>query len=293
MKHTDIPEDSKSRRASANPPLLSDHTGLVHDHSFSPFLPTYYNDSHLFSTCSADCTIKIWKIRQKDQTIHGHVENPQSDVFTLRGHEKKVNTGDFHPSVNHLYVSSSTDNTLRIWDLQMQKDQIVLRDDFDDLVQSWDWSQTASVLYTSCRDTVARVYDPRTKYAIVVRCICNLVLILLEYFCNVILFEIILIPHSLVKHMTERRVSELSAPTPINSSPLALISPVQENTPCGISARACVRGLWFVSPYPIRPPPNSSPSTTHPHTCFIWAERATLKCVSMKSMPIRNRTCIS
>ena len=165
MKHSNIAEDSKVRRANASPPLLSEHSGLVHDHSFSPFLPS--DGTHLFSTCSADCTVKIWKITQKEQTIHGHCEDLQQ-VITLKGHDKKVNTGDFHPSVNNIFVSASGDNTLRIWDITTQKDMIVLRDDFDDMVQSWDWSSTASVLYTSSRDTVARVYDPRTKYAIVV-----------------------------------------------------------------------------------------------------------------------------
>ncbi|KAG2377826.1 hypothetical protein C9374_008911 [Naegleria lovaniensis] len=169
LRHSNIPQDSKSRRAHANPPLLSDHTGFVHDHSFSPLKPSY-NDSEfrLFSTCSADCTIKIWKIRQHPElAIHGYCENSTTDTITLKGHEKKVNTGDFHPNVNNIFVSSSTDNTLRIWDITSQKDLIVLKDDFDDLIQSWDWSATASILYTSSRDTIARVYDPRTKYAIV------------------------------------------------------------------------------------------------------------------------------
>lgn len=205
LRHSQIPEDSKSRRAHANPPLLSDHTGFVHDHAFSPLKIS--DDFRLFSTCSADCTIKIWKIKQHPQlAIHGYCENSTTDTITLKGHEKKVNTGDFHPSVNNIFVSSSTDNTLRIWDVESQKDLIVLKNDFDDLVQSWDWSATASVLYTSNRDTIARVYDPRTKYAIVVstRCVCmcacvvlyscvwNCVLLLLEFLTILLLLTILL-----------------------------------------------------------------------------------------------------
>ncbi|KAL9652279.1 hypothetical protein ABK040_011939 [Willaertia magna] len=163
MRHEDVPEDAKHRRANANPPLLSDHTGFVHDHSFSPFLPSYSNNFHLFSTCSADTTIKIWKIQDKENTIHGYCE--ENNSYTLKGHLKKVNTGDFHPMVNNLFISSSIDNTLRLWDLNLQKECYQIMN--DDLLQSWDWNNEGNILYTSCKDGIARVFDPRTSTTIV------------------------------------------------------------------------------------------------------------------------------
>jgi WD40 repeat protein len=94
----------------------------------------------------------------------------------MKGHTKKAHLVRFHPTVQDVLVSAGYDQTVRLWDINAQQEKIVLGDasgtegSFGDVVQSVDWNWPSNALLTSCRDGDARLFDPRTKTLILVRC---------------------------------------------------------------------------------------------------------------------------
>jgi len=39
----------------------------------------------------------------------------------LKGHTRRVPTVDFHPTANNVVVTSSGDNTVRLWDIEKKR----------------------------------------------------------------------------------------------------------------------------------------------------------------------------
>jgi len=84
------------------------------------------------------------------------------------GHKKRVDSIAFSPVCASLLASSSSDKTVRIWDLQKGASALeVGADIFGEAVWSVAWNWAGSLLATTCKDRQIRVIDPRAGSAVV------------------------------------------------------------------------------------------------------------------------------
>ncbi|KAJ7357667.1 Coronin-7 [Desmophyllum pertusum] len=137
-------------------PMLHAHSDFVTDVDFSPF------DGRLLSTCSYDCSIKLWQI--PEEGITAPVSSP---LCVLPQQPGRVENVLFHPSASEV-LGSSCGKSLTIWDLQNQQQKYNL-DNHQDLVQSFCWKGDGSLLVTSSKDKKVRILDPRSS-SVVVEC---------------------------------------------------------------------------------------------------------------------------
>eukprot|EP01097_Dermamoeba_algensis_P006258 TRINITY_DN3919_c0_g2_i1.p1 TRINITY_DN3919_c0_g2~~TRINITY_DN3919_c0_g2_i1.p1 ORF type:complete len:891 (-),score=211.28 TRINITY_DN3919_c0_g2_i1:215-2857(-) len=137
-------------------PLIDCHTSNLSDFDFNPF------DDFVLATSARDQVIKLWRIPEKG--IEPKVSyNP---IATLPSGEKGVNTLLWHPSANNVLLSTSLDQCVRLWDVEVSKEQVKI-EGHGDIVQSVSWNSDCSVFATSCKDKKLRVVDPRVKKGII------------------------------------------------------------------------------------------------------------------------------
>lgn len=77
------------------------HSASVEDLQWSPVEAT------VFSSCSADGTVKIWDTRTKKKSM-----------LSVEAHDSDVNVISWNPNVAYLMISGSDDGTFKIWDLR-------------------------------------------------------------------------------------------------------------------------------------------------------------------------------
>ncbi|XP_051877130.1 coronin-7 isoform X3 [Pristis pectinata] len=125
------------------------HADLVTDFDFSPF------DDALLATCSADTTVKLWRIPESVEQISG------TQNVTLGPEATRVECVLFHPSADAV-LASGAGNVAKVWDLTQQKALAAL-EDHGDQIQSLTWKGDGCLLGSSCKDKMLRVFDPRAK----------------------------------------------------------------------------------------------------------------------------------
>ncbi|KAL2101710.1 hypothetical protein ACEWY4_003471 [Coilia grayii] len=124
------------------------HADQVTDLDFSPF------DNDLLATCSADESVKLWR-------VHGEEEQAGEPVVTLSPADGRLETVLFHPAAQGLLAVSSS-KAVQIWDITRNSALAVLEQHPDQL-QSFSWKQDGSLLATSCKDKKLRIFDPRAQ----------------------------------------------------------------------------------------------------------------------------------
>lgn len=105
-----------------------DNTKLVYDDIYQ--LKTSFLDSKLstncirispdgtkLATCSSDCLIRVYDIKE---LLNGIGNSPVSPLI-LAGHQKGVSCLEFSPINSNIIVSCSDDLTIRIWSIDSQK----------------------------------------------------------------------------------------------------------------------------------------------------------------------------
>ncbi|XP_063048615.1 coronin-7 isoform X1 [Engraulis encrasicolus] len=128
---------------------LACHGDQVTDLDFSPF------DNNLLATCSADESVKLWRLRGVEEEQTGEPE------VTVSPGDGRLETVLFHPAAQGLLaVSSST--AVQIWDVTRNMALAVLEQHPDQL-QSFAWKQDGSLMATSCKDKKLRIFDPRAQ----------------------------------------------------------------------------------------------------------------------------------
>jgi len=132
-------------------PLVSVHKSAVLDLDWAPF-----NDQ-LIASCSEDCTVAIVKVPEE-----GVTESITTPVQTLIGHKRKVGTVNFHPSAANILATSSSDFTIKIWDIE-KGDELFTCPGHSEIIQSVAWNHDGSLLASACRDKHLRVFDPRKQ----------------------------------------------------------------------------------------------------------------------------------
>lgn len=151
----------KKGRTTVNTPqgsnLLFGHEGKITDFSFSPF----HDD--LLVTASEDSTLKLWKIQEQEK--YGVKLTSKDFAAEFIGHNKKVNAVTFHPTVNNLMISLGNDKTVKIWDLQSQKEHLSYTFN-DGTAFNVSWCHDGSLFTSAVSDKNFHVVDPRAGKSI-------------------------------------------------------------------------------------------------------------------------------
>ncbi|XP_028310170.1 coronin-7-like isoform X1 [Gouania willdenowi] len=129
---------------------VSCHSDLVTDMDFSPF------DESLLATCSADETVKLWHLCDPDQ------QQPSSPDLTLHPGLGRLELVLFHPTSSGVLAVGTTRSPL-IWDVSSQDAPLAVLEEHGDQVQSVSWKRDGSLLASSCKDKMLRVFDPRAQ----------------------------------------------------------------------------------------------------------------------------------
>ncbi|XP_054861303.1 coronin-7-like isoform X1 [Amphiprion ocellaris] len=129
---------------------ISCHSDVVTDLDFSPF------DESLLATCSGDETVKLWHLNDPEQ------QQPSGPELTLHPGLGRLELLLFHPTSSGLLALSSSRSPL-IWDTSRQEAPLAALEQHGDLVQSLSWKHDGSLLASSCKDKMLRVFDPRAQ----------------------------------------------------------------------------------------------------------------------------------
>lgn len=129
---------------------ISCHSDLVTDMDFSPF------DEKLLSTCSTDETVKLWRLCDPEQP------QPSEPELTLRPGHGRLELVLFHPTSSGLLAVAANKSPL-IWDTSRQDAPLAVLEQHNDQVQSLSWKHDGSLLASSCKDKMLRVFDPRAQ----------------------------------------------------------------------------------------------------------------------------------
>lgn len=136
-------------------PLLSGHSGTVIDFDWNPF------DDSMLATASEDSDIKIWSIPENWGCPSGDRTVLDESLVTLEEHRKKVMYLRFNPTANNVLASVSSDETVKIWDIE-KGCSVSSFDEMPDLGQDVVWDVKGDNFATSCKDKTIRIHDART-----------------------------------------------------------------------------------------------------------------------------------
>ncbi|XP_035471368.1 coronin-7 [Scophthalmus maximus] len=129
---------------------ISCHSDLITDMDFSPF------DEYLLATCSGDEMVKLWRLCDPE------LEQPSSPELTLHPGQGRLELVHFHPTSSGLLAVGAAKSPL-IWDTSRQDAPLAVLEQHGDHLQSLSWKRDGSLLATSCKDKMLRVFDPRAQ----------------------------------------------------------------------------------------------------------------------------------
>lgn len=152
--------DRPGRFQPGHTPTLHGHSGAILDFEWNPF------DESMLATASEDTTIKLWSIPNDWEPIDDKGMSKSGNDITdslvdLVGHAKKVNLLRFHPTASNVLMSTSSDYTVKIWDVETATDMSTFSD-MQDLCQDIVWDYKGDHYATSCKDKAVRFVDART-----------------------------------------------------------------------------------------------------------------------------------
>uniref|UniRef100_A0A9J8ALL2 Coronin n=1 Tax=Cyprinus carpio carpio TaxID=630221 RepID=A0A9J8ALL2_CYPCA len=115
----------------------TDQADLVTDLDFSPF------DDYLLATCSADETVKLWRVCDPAQDQCSDAE------VTLSPADGRLELVLFHPAASELLAVASV-RGLQVWDVTRDTALTVL-EQHEDQLQGLSWKEDGSLLASSCK----------------------------------------------------------------------------------------------------------------------------------------------
>ncbi|KAF3700170.1 Coronin-7 [Channa argus] len=101
-----------------------------------------------------------WTVTQI--SCHSEEEQPSSPELTLSPGQGKLELVHFHPTSSGL-LAVSTSKSPTIWDTSRQDAPLAVLEQHSDQLQSLSWKQDGSLLASSCKDKMLRVFDPRAQ----------------------------------------------------------------------------------------------------------------------------------
>lgn len=153
--------DRPGRFLPGSTPTLHGHAGAILDFDWNPF------DDNMLATASEDTTIKLWHIPEDWEPINERgASKPGPDItesmIDLVGHAKKVNLLRFHPTASNVLASTSSDYTVKLWDIEMGH-ELSTFDEMQDLCQDIVWDYKGDNYGVACKDKAVRFVDARAS----------------------------------------------------------------------------------------------------------------------------------
>ncbi|KAI9501495.1 hypothetical protein BX070DRAFT_239953 [Coemansia spiralis] len=133
-------------------PLFSAHAGAVLDTAFSPF------DDDIIASGAEDHQVMIWRVPKDLEEREEDVTEP---LLTLGGHGRKVGHVVWNPVAEGVLAVSSSDYTIKIWDVQKGQVKQTLKG-FKDSIMSIAWNHNGTLIAATCRDKKLRIFDARS-----------------------------------------------------------------------------------------------------------------------------------
>ena len=130
---------------------ITGHTAQIFDFDFNPF------HDQMIATGSDDSTVKIWGI-PSDEGLTENISDPLVDI--AEAHMRKVTFVTFNPCASNVLATGSADHTVKLWDIE-QPEEAKWVGAIPDLIQDLKWNYNGSLLGTTCKDKMFRLYDPR------------------------------------------------------------------------------------------------------------------------------------
>jgi len=146
-----IHRHDKPGRLATDKRVLNVHKGKVLDFQFNPFIDNF------LGCASEDCSISITELPEDPDDMKDNIQTP--DVH-LKGHSKKVHLLKWHPTALNIMATSSWDKTIKLWNVATS-DCVQTYDDFKDVTLSMDFNAEGSLLATTTKAKVVKLFDPR------------------------------------------------------------------------------------------------------------------------------------
>jgi len=137
-------------------PMISVHKSPVLDVIFNPYIDTQ------ILTGGDDGYIKITNFPEA-----GITDEITECARTLEGHQKKIIQLAYNPVANNILASASADARTLLWDVEAGS--VVQECSYDgdnNSVMSVAWNNNGSLVATTCKDKLMRIYDPRDSKAV-------------------------------------------------------------------------------------------------------------------------------
>ncbi|KAH9832465.1 microtubule binding protein [Rhodofomes roseus] len=141
-------------------PLARSHSAPVLDTDWSPF-----NDA-MVASAGDDGKVMLWKVESAAFEGWGteHWEPQDFDpVLRIDVSPRRVGQVLFHPTANNVLASTTSEHTVKIWDLEKPEAPRALLGGHGDAIQSLAFNPSGNLLVTTCRDRKIRLFDPRVS----------------------------------------------------------------------------------------------------------------------------------
>lgn len=132
-------------------PLVCGHKAAVLDIDFNPFNPS------VVASVGEDGYGYVWSIPDGGFTSNVQVGDAAQ---TLKGHRRKVGTVNWHPTASNILATSSTDYSVKVWDINTGT-AVSDVSGHSDNIGAVAWNYDGSMMATACKDKKARLIDPR------------------------------------------------------------------------------------------------------------------------------------
>jgi len=147
-----IHRHDKPGRLATDHRLLNVHSGKVLDFQFNPFIDNY------LACASEDCTITVTELPENPDDMKENIS--KADV-ALSGHSKKVHLLKWHPTALNIMATTSWDKTIKLWNVATA-DCVQTYEDIKQPSLSMDFNADGSLLATTTKAKVVKIFDPRT-----------------------------------------------------------------------------------------------------------------------------------
>ncbi|KAF8795020.1 Coronin-7 like protein [Argiope bruennichi] len=145
----ELSNSGRSAAAADMPGLLTSAT--VMDFCWDPF------DSSRIAVACDTGDVQIWNI--PDGGLQQKVEEPS---ICFKAHSEKTSIVKFHPCASDIIATSSSDLTIRVWDLTAQEEKFCLQGHSDQIL-NFAWSPDGQYIASVSKDQKVRIFDPRNS----------------------------------------------------------------------------------------------------------------------------------
>eukprot|EP01104_Vermistella_antarctica_P006127 TRINITY_DN1685_c2_g2_i1.p1 TRINITY_DN1685_c2_g2~~TRINITY_DN1685_c2_g2_i1.p1 ORF type:complete len:976 (-),score=325.29 TRINITY_DN1685_c2_g2_i1:639-3518(-) len=140
---------SETGKRRGQPAQIQAHSSQIYDLQFSPF------DDDLLFTGADDGKVCLWRLPSE-----GVTSNISSAEANFVSHKRRITSIRCHPSANNIIATSSSDKTVRVWDVESSSSKFTIQG-HGDQVSDLSWNLDGSLLASACKDKNLRTIDPR------------------------------------------------------------------------------------------------------------------------------------